>query len=244
MISQYRDELLASGPEGVAPIGPATTLRYLAAHSHVFTVAIKDWEWAEINPVAGVRKPREPRGRVRFLDDEERQRLLEACRSSRSADLYAFVLALSTGMRRGEIAKLDRRDVDLDRQVITWRETKNGTFRGVPIRGPVFDVLKARAKILRLDSPLVFPGKDPRTPVDLTTPWQTARSRAGIKGFRFHDLRHSAASYLAMNGASMLELGSILGHKSTQMTKRYAHLSVDHLASVLERTNERVLGHV
>jgi integrase len=245
LVSQYRDELLVTGSGGAKPCGSATTVRHLAVLSHVFSVAIKDWEWAEVNPVSGVRKPREPRGRVRFLDGEERKRLLEACKQSKSKDLYPFVfLALSTGMRRGEIASLEWRDVDLVRQVITLRETKNGTCRGVPIRGPIVEVLQERAKIKATDARLVFPGKRGGTAIDLTTPWQTAVRRASLRDFRFHDLRHSAASYLAMSGTSLLDIGSILGHKTTQMTKRYAHLSVDHLGSVLERTNARVFSHV
>jgi integrase len=76
----------------------------------------------------------------------------------------------------------------------------------------------------------------------MRTSWNTAVRKAKIKDFRFHDLRHSTASYLAMNGASLLEIADILGHKTLQMVKRYSHLSEDHKADVLERMNKKVFG--
>jgi len=83
---------------------------------------------------------------------------------------------------------------------------------------------------------LVFPGRlDPTKPLDFERAWQTALKRAGLEDFRFHDLRHCAASYLAMNGASLAEIAEVLGHKSLQMVKRYSHLSHEHTASVIER---------
>lgn len=75
---------------------------------------------------------------------------------------------------------------------------------------------------------------------DLTA-WELARERAGLEDFRFHDLRHTAASYLAMSGASLLEIAEILGHKTLSMVKRYAHLSAPHLAGVSERMAAKFL---
>jgi site-specific recombinase XerD len=72
--------------------------------------------------------------------------------------------------------------------------------------------------------------------------WENAVKRAGSKDFRFHDLRHTAASYMLMNGASLAEIGEILGHKSFEITKRYAHLSESHTRSVVERMNEAIFG--
>jgi integrase len=244
LVTQCRDELITKGSGGKKACAPATTVRYLAALSHVFTVAVNDWEWAESNPVKGVRKPKEPCGRDRYLLDEERERLLTACKASKSKDLYTFVvLALATGMRRGEIAWLEWRDVDFARGVITLRDSKNGTRRGIPLRGPIVKILKTRAGTRQQESALVFPGDNPKKPIDLTTPWRTALAKSGVEDFRFHDLRHTAASYLAMNNASSLEIAGVLGHKTLQMTKRYSHLSVDHLGAVMERVNERMFGH-
>ena len=72
--------------------------------------------------------------------------------------------------------------------------------------------------------------------------WTFAVQRAGITNFRFHDLRHSAASYLAMGGASLAEIAEVLGHKTLQMTKRYTHLTESHTRGVVERMNQAIFG--
>jgi integrase len=216
----------------------------MAALSHCFTVAVNEWQWLEDSPTRKVKKPQEPRGRVRFLSDNERDRLLRACRDSDSRDLYlAVVLALSTGARRMEILSLHWNNVDFNRRVAVLEDTKNGERRVLPLAGSALELLRERSKVRRLDTDLVFPGRTrPPKPVDLRTPFETALERAGIEDFRWHDLRHSAASYLAMNGASLPEIAEVLGHKTLQMVKRYAHLSEAHTAGVVERMNERFLG--
>ena len=109
---------------------------------------------------------------------------------------------------------------------------------------------KAAAKLRRIDSDLVFFGNAPRTPddpvkpVDLKKPWATAVNKAGLCDFRFHDLRHSAASYLAMNGASTIEIAAVLGHKTLAMVKRYSHLANSHTAKVVAAMNEKVFGGI
>lgn len=243
LLAEQREKL----KEGITGYGkprtPATVNRYLAALSHLFTIAVKEWGWLENNPILKVTKMKEPRGRVRFLSDEERQRLLEACQKSESAWLYLIVvLALSTGARRMEILGLRWDDVDLNRGIITLHDTKNGERRILPITGHALALLKEHAKIRSLDTRLVFPGKNLKNSIDVRSPWETALKNAGITDFRFHDLRHSAASYLAMNGASMAEIAEVLGHKTLQMVKRYAHLSEAHTAGVVARMNEKIFG--
>jgi integrase len=224
---------------------PASVNRYLAAVSHAFSLAVKEWGWIEDNPLRKVRKPTEPRGRVRFLSDEERERLLQACRESSNPWLHtAVVVALSTGMRKGELMGLIWQDVDLQTGRVTLRETKNGEIRVVPLAGPALALLKEHSKVRRLDTDLLFPGARTDRPVDLRAPWETALKRAGIEDFRWHDLRHSTASYLAMNGASLAEIADVLGHKTLAMVKRYAHLSEAHTAGVVERMNARFLGNL
>lgn len=236
--------------------GPATIGAYLITLSHVFTVAVKQWEWMESNPLAKVAKPKKPRGRVRFLSDNERTRLLEACRESDSPDLYpAVVLSLATGARQQEILGLTWPQVDFSRRVATLYDTKNGEVRNLPLAGLALELLRARSKVRRLDTDLVFPGRftprqpgqrldeaPPRRPVNLRSSFDAALRRAGIEDFHWHDLRHSCASYLAMNGASLAEIAEVLGHKTLSMVKRYAHLSDAHTASVVERMNKRIFG--
>lgn len=243
LLAEYRDKLAAGFP-GTEPRGPATVVRYLAALSHCLSVAVKEYQWLDDSPLRKVSKPKEPRGRVRFLSNEERAALLSACEASPNPYLFpVVVLALSTGMRAGEIMALEWRDVDLARGWLTLRETKNGTMRGVPLVGKALELVKEHARTRRrLDTPLLWPGVHPNKPMDLRQPWEKALKQAGIEDFRFHDLRHSAASYLAMNGASLNEIAAVLGHKTLSMVQRYAHLSESHKAGVVERMNAAIFG--
>lgn len=226
----------------------ATVLRYLSALSHVFTIAVKEWGWMDDTPMRKVTKPTLPRGRVRFLSDDERVRLLKTCKESSNPYLYTVVvLALSTGMRQGEIMGLTWDVVDLSRGRAILHETKNGERRAVAITGHALELLKKINKVRRIDSKLIFPSKEiapqkPQKPMDLRTPWETAVKKAELYDFKFHDLRHSAASYLAMNGASLAEIAEVLGHKTLQMVKRYAHLSEGHTARVVESMNQKIFG--
>ncbi len=88
----------------------------------------------------------------------------------------------------------------------------------------------------------MFPRTDGREPIEIRKAWYNAVETAKLTDFRFHDLRHSTASYLAMNGASLVEIADVLGHKTLQMVKRYAHLSESHVKGLLERVNAQVLG--
>lgn len=228
----------------VKPSRSAPTVnRYLAALSHVFTVAIEDYGWMEDNPCRRVSRGKESAGRIRFLSDEERDRLLTACRASANPDLYpAVVLSLATGARRMEVLGLRWPQVDLARRVIILLETKNGERRALPMGDHVRDLLRDRAKVRRIDSDLVFPGRPATRPAQLRHAWETALQAAGITDFHWHDLRHSAASYLAMNGASLQEIAAVLGHKTLAMVKRYSHLSEQHTAGVVNRMNRAIFG--
>jgi integrase len=220
---------------------PGTVNQYMRTLSHAFSVAVNEWIWLETNPMRRVRLLPEPRGRVRFLADAERPRLLAACQSSANRHLYPLViLALATGARKMELLSLTWPQVDIGRALITLYETKNGEPRSIPLTGPAVDVIRAHAKVVRL-TPLVFPRQDGLRPVDVRYAWYQALRQAEIEDFRFHDLRHSAASYLAMNGASAVEIAEILGHKNLAMVKRYSHLSADHTRGVLDRMTSAML---
>ncbi len=248
LIAERRDKLAAGMTNRGTQRNPATVVRYLAALSVCFTHAVKEWGWIDDTPMRKVTKPKESRGRVRFLSDDERAHLLNACKESSNAYLYpAVVLALSTGMRSGEIMGLTWEVVDLNRGRAILHETKNGERRAVAITGHALDLLKELGKVRRIDSKLIFPSKEntpqkPQKPIDLRAPWLAALKKAEIQDFKFHDLRHSAASYLAMNGASLAEIAEVLGHKTLQMVKRYAHLSEGHTARVVESMNSKIFG--
>lgn len=245
LLAEYRDKLAGEVTVRRKLRSPASVNRYIAALSHAFTIAVKEWGWMEDSPMRKVTKPREPRGRVRFLSDEERVRLLKSCKESSNPYLYpVVVLALSTGMRSGEIMGLTWDNVDLNRGRAILHETKNGERRAVALTGHALELLKELGKVRRIDSNLLFPAKETKTtkPIDIRKPWETAVQKAELHDFHFHDLRHSAASYLAMNGASLAEIAEVLGHKTLQMVKRYAHLSEGHTARVVESMNQKIFG--
>lgn len=238
LIAETRDDF-ARSPVGKKERSAGSVNRYLAALSHAFTVSVREWGWLDRNPVKSVSRLKEPRGRVRFLSDDERDRLLKACKESAHPVLYPLVItALSTGCREGELLSLRWPQVDLDRGVILLLNTKNDERRAVPLMGLARDVLKELAKVRRIDDDQVFQITVSR----LRSPWAKALKAAKIDDFRFHDLRHSAASYLAMNGASLVEIAHVLGHKTLVMVKRYSHLSEQHTSSIVEKMNKKIFG--
>lgn len=244
LIVEHRNALLVpeAGSE-TPPRSQSTANRYLAALSHAFSIAVKEWCWLDSNPLSKVSKYKEPRGRVRFLSDEERNKLLDVCKKSSNRYLYPIVmLALSTGARHAEILNLKWKDIDLDRRTIILHETKNGERRVLPIANHIHNMLIEHKKVRHLHSDYVFPNERGNKPIAMRIQWNQAVKEAGLEDFRFHDLRHTCASYLAMNGASLAEIAEVLGHKTLQMVKRYAHLSEAHTASVVERMNQKIFG--
>jgi len=246
LISTYKEKLIQEPSERTKrKRASATVNRYLALLSHAFTVAVREWQWMEINPAIQISKPKEAQGRTRFLSDEERQRLLNVCSSSKNTHLFTLVtLALSTGMRRGEMLGLRWENIDIQNRRITLVITKNGERRGVPLVGKAYELIKELfLKLEPENKDLLFPSpNNSKKSISIRTAWETVLKKSRIENFRFHDLRHTTASYLAMNGASLLEIADILGHKTLQMVKRYSHLSEDHKATVLEKMNMKVFG--
>jgi integrase len=220
--------------------GP-TANRFLAALSVCMAHGVK-LRWIEKNPCELVTKPKENRGRVRFLSDDERTRLLNACKVH--PDLYlAVVLSLTTGARQAEIMTLRWGQIDFNRQVITLHETKNGERRSIPLVGEAFTLLQARAKVRNLKDDRIFP-PTPRAKkaahLDLRAPWESAIKTAELIDFRWHDLRHTAASYLAMSGVSLVEIAKVLGHRTLAMVARYSHLSDGHIVATGEKLAARL----
>lgn len=214
---------------------PATVNRYLAAIGGAFSWAVRErqvprgWE----SPCRrGLRLPGDAPGVVRFLGDDERVRLLAACRASKWPRLYALVLmALTTGARRGELLGLRWESIDFRRHEASVATTKNGDAKVLPLVPAVLEELRGfhatdRARFkLGAPSQFVFRANRGKGPCHCEPFWYQALADARVSGFRFHDLRHSCASYLAQNGASLLEIADVLGHKQLAMTKRYSHLT-------------------
>ncbi|MCD4750479.1 MAG: site-specific integrase [Thermoanaerobaculales bacterium] len=213
--------------------------RHLAALGHVLTIAVNEWAWLDDSPMRKVSKLKEARGRVRFLSDDERKKLLQTCKESKDSHLYPLVVvALSTGARQGELLGLHWSEVELERGVVVFLDTKNGERRAAPLAGHALDQVKELTKVRRIDDDRVFP----MTPGGLRWFFEKAVKSASIEDFRFHDLRHSAASYLAMNGATLAEIAEVLGHKTLAMVKRYSHLTEQHTSKVVSKMNAAIFG--
>ncbi len=229
-LRQWRDALLTRG------YGPGTVCRYLGALSGILTFAVNEVEWLDKHPLRSgrVRKPPQPKGRTRFLTEEELTALLEACKQSHNQYLYPIVVvALHTGMRKEEIRSLQWSRVNLERGTVTLFDTKNGDTRVVPLTGEALVLMKELEQQRHPKVNWCFPRWDGLKPTEFERAWEVAVRK--IPDFRFHDLRHSAASYLAMSGASLLEVARFLGHRNIQMTMKYAHLTQDHNEKVVER---------
>ena len=180
--------------------------------------------------------------------------LLNACKNSSNPDLYlVVVLAISTGMRKGEIMGMRWQDVhtapDQSFTRVHLTKTKNDKARSVLITSPALEMLEERrAKLIesrqiKAATGLIFPSAtNADQPVDLRKPWGFALQTAGIEEFRFHDLRHTTASYLAMDGASLLSISKVLGHQTTKMTERYSHLATSHIDEVVRSMNAKKFG--
>lgn len=217
--------------------------RYMFAMSKACTVATDEWEWMEENPFLKIKKFKEPRGRVRYLSEQERESLLKACQESWYPHLYLIaVLGISTGCRRSEIMGLEWKDIDFERGQFVLHNTKNGERRTIPLVGRALELMQAHRKVRRMDSFYVFPSVKGDKPYEIKKPWLSAVKDSGVRDFRFHDLRHCAASYLAMSGATTYEIAETLGHKTLHMVKRYAHLSDAHTKDVVTKMNERIFG--
>lgn len=214
----------------------STVNRYMAALSVVFSYAVKELEWMDDNPISKISHLQEPKPRVRYLSDEERKILCEQARESSNPYIYAIIcIALTTGARKMEILGLRWEDVDLNVNTAILQETKNGERRVLELIEPALSELK-KLYAHRRKSPFVFPSHDGNGVLDITYCWKDLIKRTGIENFRFHDLRHTCASYLAMNNVNMATIAEILGHKDFKITKRYAHLSSGYKRSVMENT--------
>jgi len=225
-----------------ARYAPGTVLRYLHSLSGPLTAAVLDYEWLAENPLRKIRKPPGSPARVRFLSDDERTRLLAACRVSRNPHLYAAVLlALSIGARKSQVLGLRWRDIDLARGLVRVPASKRHAPRSLPLLGPVVAVL-ARMSVGQSQEAWVFARHDGLRPILVDAAFASACQRAGISGFRFHDLRHTCASYLAMSGSSLPEIAEVLGHRSIVVTTRYVHLTAGHTRGVLARMADQFLA--
>lgn len=243
IISEAKHKLIQEKNKNGILRNKATANRYLATLSTIFTLAYKEWELISENPFLKVSKFPENKGRTRFLTKEELQLLLEECKKSSNTNLYGMVLLAGTlGMRFGEIANLTWKDIDFKNRFITLEMTKNKDTRVVPMPDSIYHYLQAKNH-KRNPEEFVFPSKDPskRSPYSMIRKsFHRILQKLKFEDVVFHTLRHTAASHLAMNGATQGELMEILGHRSPMMSKRYTHFNKEHLLKLIKKNELKI----
>lgn len=208
-------------------VSPATVNRELTCMKHLYNKA-NEWEKTDKNPTKLVRKLRENNSRLRYLTEEEITRLVG---NATGYMRTLLIVALNTGMRKGEMLNLKWHDVDLALGVIYLLRTKNGERRDVPMNTTVVNALREHPK--HPSSDYVFCGTN-GFPLNIDKPYKNLLKQSDIADFRFHDLRHTFASRLAMKGIDLNMIRELLGHKSINMTLRYSHLSPSHKQKAVE----------
>ena len=230
-------------------VAPATVNQEIKRLRHMLNRAI-EWGYIRENPCKGIKNMKEPSGRIRYLSHDEMEKLLKACDVSSLAEkpnnkgrtfskiisvyLKPIVLiAIHSGMRRGEIMGLRWKDIDYKERRIILNKTKNNETKMIPINDTLLQVLQALP--VHLHEEKVFPDINGNM---VTVTFERTCKRAGIKDFRFHDLRHTFASYLTMGGENLRTVQTLLGHKDLRMTMRYSHLSPAHLKEAVSRLDK------
>lgn len=236
----FKDQLLQGiGPEDIerykakrgAEVSAATINREVSFLKTLFNKAV-EWGRLEMSPALKVKKLREPNYKERILTQDEAGILLDMASPQVKPVL---VLALNTGMRRGEILGLRWENIDFHKGFIFIEDSKNGRSRNVPMNGLVFGTLKK----LPRRSEFVFFNAETRSHIkDVKTAFKGACRRSKIKGLRFHDLRHTSASWMVEGGVDLVTVSKILGHSSIQMTMRYAHPTPENMKLAVEKLGE------
>lgn len=229
VFSRYRDARLKA-------VSPGTVIRDLGLLRAIFEVARIEWDYPlPHNPVANVRKPKAPDARERRLQEGELDLLLRACETVRNDWLrIGILLAVETGMRRGEMLSITWCDLCFTSATLLIREAKNGHARRIPLTEAAVDLLKSRSSGLASGRGLIFPVSGNA----FRLCWERCKRKAaeeqpGISDLRFHDLRHEAVSRFFEMGLSVPEVALISGHRDPRMLFRYTHLRAEDLANKL-----------
>lgn len=224
-------------PEYVAkPVTTSTKAKHLALMKAILRAAERDWKWLEKAPV--IKIPAVRNKRVRWLEKDEAKRLIDEC----PEPLKSVVkFALATGLRRSNIINLEWQQIDMQRRVawVNPEDSKSNRAIGVALNDTACKVLRdqignhhkfvfVHTKVGRRPDGSVTPAVR-KMRVDDGRAWKSACKRAGIEDFRFHDLRHTWASWLIQSGVPLSVLQEMGGWESIEMVRRYAHLAPNHL---------------
>lgn len=216
------------------PRAPATVQRQKAVLSSLFKYAV-DQGYVKSNPVMETPTIKIGNNQIeRFLSDEERTRLLQACKKSKWPKLYLLVLmSLTCGARRSELLNLRWSEINFKDGTARLADTKNGSSRVLTFPQITMDEMISFREV---GNGLIFPSpSNPEKPFSFRKHWEKALQDANIHNFRWHDLRHDFCTQLAVNGIEDLTIAKLAGHKSLQTTARYTHMNVKRAADVTEK---------
>lgn len=227
-----------------APRAGGTVNRYMAALSAICAYGVKELQWLDSNPVHRVTKMKESKGNERFLTQDEAALVLEKSGLNGRPDFTVFVaILLTTGARTGEILSATWKQVDFSRRIIDLSDTKNGERRVLPLVEPALSLLEAHGKVRRLGVDLIFPATtSTKKPADFRYQWNKLKDLCQLDGVRFHDMRHTAASFLIMSGAGLRTTADVLGHKTLSMVQRYSHLLDEHKSDAAAKAAAMMLS--
>jgi integrase len=208
-----------------------SVLKELNVLKHILGQAVK-WELLPFNPALKIEAPRAPAGRVRYLQPTELRAVLAACPDwvRPIAGLAAF-----TAMRRSEILGLRWLHVDMNGRRLMLPQTKNGEGRIVHLNELAAQVIESQWREDAKTTERVFPLADDCTADNISKGFAAVCRRLEIEDFSFHDLRHTAASWMRMSGADIHTVAQLLGHKDLRMAARYQHLSGEFLGAAVGR---------
>lgn len=215
-------------------VAPGTIQKEVTVLKHALKLAV-EWELLHTNVAQGAKLPKIPQGRTRYLSPSELKAVLEAAPEWMRLPV---ALAAFTGMRRGELLSLRWTDVDIANRRLYLRETKNGSLRVLPLNELAFRLLAALSPSAPAD--LVLADVDGQK---LSVYARRLFQSLGIQDASFHSLRHTAASWLVMQGVDLYAVGQLLGHRTPRMTQRYAHLSPSYMAGAVGKLDS-VFGKV
>jgi integrase len=219
-------------------VSPASTNRDLCRLKNIFKKAV-EWEYIKDNPALGIQQSKEMILEAEYLTVDEATAFLA---DAETAYKPIFVTAIYTGLRFGELMGLQWRDINWDFNRVAVRDAKNSDSRYVPmnqaVRKALVGLLQERETETQLvsSSELVFINKETGNPfVDVRKAMKRALKASGVtRHIRFHDLRHTTGSHLAMNGGTEREIAEVLGHRDTKVTRRYTHLSPSHVQALVD----------
>ena len=215
-------------------VSPASVNRALACLKCMFNKTI-GWGKTDENPASKVKLFKENNKRIRYLEQEEMIKLLANCKGNLKT---LVILALNTGMRKGEMLGLKWNDIDFKHNIIFLLNTKNNEKREIPMNEHTRNALIGVRKHPK--SQFIFYNRNGNPLGDIKKSFFTACKKSDILNFRFHDLRHTFASHLVMNGVDLNTVRELLGHKSLQMTLRYSHLSQNHKKKAVDLLGSKI----